>query len=298
MRSTHRSTRRAPASAVRTAGLSWAFAALAALPASGQRPPATPDAGPDTTRIVSLRLLGGGTLEGRVLARGDTLTLRLLSGDTLRVARERIVGEETLEGSVVDGEYWPADPNRTSLFVGPTARTLPQGRGYMASYELFFPLAGVGVTDHFTLAGGVPLVGALLDQGLFYVAPKVRFPGTPAGLDLAVGGLAFVAPEDGTVGVVYGVATVGDRDRSLTVGAMHGWVDDDWGEFFGMLGGEARVARRVKLIGESYFSSEAGLIMAGPRFFTDRLSADLGVLIPVDDGFETLLPMVNFMFSW
>lgn len=300
MRFTHRRT---PTSHRRLAATSPAPLAIlllglvSATPVGAQESPAPVAA--DTTRVVSVRLRGGGTLEGQVLARGDTLVLRLLSGDTLRIGADRVLAEEVLDGAIVEGEFWPDDPNRTSLFVGPTARTLPKGRGYIASYELFFPLAGVGVTDHFTLAGGFPLVGDLLDEGIFYLAPKARLPGTPPDVDVALGGLVFLAPDDGTVGVLYAVTTLGNRDTSVTLGLMHGWVDDDWGEFFGMLGGEARVAKRVKLIGESYVSSEAGLVMAGPRFFTDRLSADLGVMIPFDDGgAETLLPMVNFMFSW
>ncbi len=256
------------------------------------------EATPNDSTVVSVRLSGGGELRGRVLSEGDPLVLLLLSGDTLSVARERVVSVEELDGTVVDGDYWPNDPNRTSLFVGPTARTLRQGDGYMASYELFFPLVGFGVTDHVTLAGGFPLIGEILDEGVFYLAPKLRAPGLGPRVDLAVGGLIFVAPGEGTAGVVYAVTTLGSRDASVTLGVLDAWIGDRLGDAFVLAAGDIRVARNAKIVSENYFSGEEGFLMGGVRFFAERMSGDLGIAVTTGGSGGDLLPIVNFMFSW
>lgn len=252
----------------------------------------------DTTRVVEVTLVDGSTVRGRILSDGDPLRIRLARGDVLEVARARVRSVTEAEGALVEGEYWPEDPNRTSLFVGPTARTLERGRGYLGVYELFFPLAGVGLSDHVTLAAGAPILGDLLEEGLFYIAPKIRFPGTGPNLDVAVGGLAFLAGDD-HLGVLYGVMTAGNRDRSVTVAALVPWYDREWGDQpFVMVGFEARTSKSIKLMSENYISADAVLVTFGPRFFSERLSADVGVAVAGEGGFETIFPIVNFMYSW
>jgi hypothetical protein len=157
----------------------------------------------------------------------------------------------------------------------------------------------VGVNDYVTLAAGAPILGDLLEEGVIYLVPKIRIPGTGPNFDLAVGGLAFFAGTDGSAGVLYGVGTFGSRDRSVTVGALIPWVDRDWAEepFF-MVGGEMRTSRSIKLMTENYLSSEGGLITFGPRFIGDRLSADLGVAVPFDGSNASIFPIINFLFSW
>ncbi len=254
---------------------------------------------PDSASVSQVTLVDGVVLVGAVLSDGDPLRLRLLSGDVIEIAQARVRSVGPVEGRVVGGSLWPDDPNRTSLFLGPTARTLPKGRGYVGTYELFFPLVGVGVTDHITLAGGMPILSSFIEDEIFYVAPKVRLPSTGKGLDVAVGGLAFVKAGRGSAGVVYGVATVGTRDRSVTFGGLWPWVDESWGRTpFALVGFEVRTSKSIKLISENYVSTDGSLLVFGPRFLGDRISADLGVALGISDGSAGLFPLINFMYTW
>ncbi|MFQ5584937.1 MAG: hypothetical protein ACE5GL_10920, partial [Calditrichia bacterium] len=79
------------------------------------------------------------------------------------------------------------------MLFAPTARPLKQGQGYFSVYQIFFPFVAVGVTDFFTLAGGVSLIPGARSQ-LLYVAPKI----TPLHLkkfDLAFGLLYLAVPD-------------------------------------------------------------------------------------------------------
>ena len=60
-----------------------------------------------------------------------------------------------------------------------------------------------------------------------------------------------------------------------------------------------RVSRTIKLITENYFTSDRSLSSIGVRFFGERLSADLGVALFVDEGdVSPTLPIVNFVCVW
>lgn len=257
--------------------------------------------------LLRVRLADGTTLFARVVGvDGDRVTLETVGGDRLEVAADRIRSMTPARGKVVDGEFWAEDPNRTRLLVlAPTGRTLDRGEGYLSSFWIFLPFVSYGVTDHITLSGGTPLLPEVIGR-VVYLAPKVRVHRRP-GVDLAVGSLAFFATEavdEGSIGLLYGVGTFGNPDRSLSAGA-------GWGFALGggdarvsndpvvLLGGEFRVARNVKLLTENYFvpGESEGILSAGVRLFGERLSVDFGVgtLTGVSPGW---LPVLNFVYNF
>jgi hypothetical protein len=205
-------------------------------------------------------------------------------------------------GRLVDGAFWRRDPNQTRLFFGPTARTLPEGDGYLSVFELFFPIVAVGVNDRVTLAGGTPLFFFSGSGGHpFWFAPKVGLVQDDR-IEVAVGVLAlFGTGSTESVGIVYGISSFGDPDGGVHLGAGWGYDRGDLASRPAlMLGGETRIGPSTKLITENYlFPSDGGVISAGIRFFGERLSADLGLATPVGDGAGTFIfPLVNFSWSW
>ncbi|HSG09977.1 MAG TPA: hypothetical protein VLA36_16575 [Longimicrobiales bacterium] len=252
---------------------------------------------PDSLPVQEIRLRDGSVLYGRVLQDANPTRVRLLSGDVIEVARERVLSITPALGRVVKGEFWREDPNRTRLFFGPTARGLKKGRGYVAAYELFMPFVGVAITDNVVLAGGTPLFGGF-DERPYWLAPKVRVH-SGASTDVAVGALVF-AVDDESAGVLYGVATRGSSDHSLSVGLGYGFTNGDLADKpVVMVGFEARGSKSMKFISENYvFPGGLGLISFGPRFFGERISADLGLAVIFADGDAVSFPLVNFVYAW
>lgn len=256
----------------------------------------------DATQEITLE--GGTKYLGRVLDPADPLRFELLSGDVLEIAHARLICIRVVPGTRQEGEFWPEDPNTTRLFFGPTGRALRQGEGYFSVIEIIMPFVSVGITDRFTLSGGTPLIFTSDGPQLFWFAPKLQVIRTGS-FDASVGVLGFlVAGETESVGVLYSVATWGaTSDAAVTAGI--GW---GYGTSSGihdtpavMLGGERRLSRSAKLITENYFfpSEGAGLLSLGPRFFGERLTADLGLAMPVGQGAEFFVfPVVNFAWNW
>lgn len=301
----HRFTRRA-AAALHPVLLLAALllAGLAPTPAAAQvvRPPAVSDT------VWSVRLVDGSTVIGRVVAAdGERFTLETTGGVRMELTVAQVRSLAPLRGRVMNGEAWPEDPNASRLFFGPTARPVGAGRGYFGVFELVFPYLAYGITENFTIAGGTT-VGPTITGDVLYVAPKLSVVHRPD-LAIAVGALALALPgdtEEGISGLLYGVASFGEPDASLTAGygfpfytASGGNVDVDLGIL--MLGGETRMGRQTKLLTENYFfpSEGLGILTAGIRFFGERLSADAGVGLGVGSG-DTFccIPLVNFVYSF
>ena len=128
--------------------------------------------------------------------------------------------------------------------------------------------------------------------------------------------------EDARAGLAYGVATVGSDDNAWTVGA--GWAysryyENEYGpscltvpyqpceptrvaQMEGspvlMVGGERRISRRGKFISENYVFDGGGIASFGVRFLGERLSADLGLAIPLGVDQFIAVPVVNFVWTF
>ena len=215
--------------------------------------------------------------------------------------RSRVRTIRVAKGTVRNGEMWREDPNLTRLFFSPTARTMPKGHGYVAGYELVFPFVAVAPTDNLLLAGGTPLFGDLLDDRVFYFAPKLNVYSSGR-TDLAIGGFFFHEVDghgDMNLGALYAAVTQGSSDAAITLVVGAGYDEDGFFDTpVAMLGGEYRMSRTIKLITENYLTSEASLFTLGPRFFGERLSADLGIGFAVNDSDVFTVPIVNFVYVW
>lgn len=268
-----------------------------AVRAEEDLPPDSPAAA-DTT-LQRLELRDGSVLYGRVLQEGDPLLFRLTNGGELQVAREDLRSLRAVEMSPAGSRF---DPNTTRLFFGPTARTLPKGRGYASLFELVIPFIGYGINDHLLVSGGTPLflVG---DEGsrLFWLTTKWRLL-SRKDLALAIGALGFATLDgENSAGILYGVATRGTEHAALHAGLGYGVIDGGLADHPAvLLGGEIVLRPGITLLSENYLLPGGNAVFGiGPRFSGERFCVDLGLLMPfaTDDAFF-LFPMVNLVWNW
>jgi hypothetical protein len=288
------------------AALAAAAGMLAPAPAAAQDAPTVDTI--TTSDVREVRLADGSVIYGRIVSEdGARLTIVTLSGARIEVERAQVSSISEVRGRVRGNEVWPADPNRTRLFFGPTGRTLAAGEGYFGAFELFLPFIGYGATDWLTLSGGIPIIPEAMGE-LAYVAPKVRVA-HGRGIDVSIGAFGFLSTEAlGSGGLVYGVGTLGNDDDAITLGAGFPFLvseeDSELAEDVPILilGGEHRLTRRTKLLSENYLvpgETTVGLFSAGIRFIGDRLSGDIGIAGGADeDGSLCCVPLVNFVYTF
>ena len=258
-------------------------------------PAAAQDAG-----YSQVDLRDGGSLFGLVIEAGERVRVVVAAGDTLDLPRSQVERIRAVRGEMVDGQFMRADPNETRLFFGPTARTLPAGDAYLGVFELLMPFLAVGVTDRITIAGGTPLIFGEGMPVAIYLAPKVQLLRSEL-VTGSIGSMSLFA-EGESFGVVYGVITAESRDgqASFTGGGGLGYADEVSNEPVVMLGGDVRVSRSMKILSENYFFPGEGAVLTGGfRFLGERLSADVGLALPIvgSEG-GIALPLVNFVYSF
>jgi hypothetical protein len=251
------------------------------------------------TEIVKIELKDGSVLIGEILSEtNDVIVIQTKSGIKSEIAKVEIAKRKVVTDSMVKGQVWDSDPNKTRLFFAPTGRALNKGEGYFAIYELFFPFVAFGVTDNFTLAGGMSLFPGADDQ-LLYIAPKYTFL-NKSNMDLSAGVLYMRIPEVSEgAGIAYGVGSFGSNDNAVTVGLGYGFAGGDLADNPMLtLGGELRVGRYVKLISENWFflGEDFGLVSGGLRFFGEKMAGDFGFIVPTEVG--EFIPWLGFAYNF
>jgi hypothetical protein len=231
---------------------------------------------------------------------GSRLTFRTTAGILIDADIAQVHTIRVVAGHAAGGAFYAEDPNPTRLFFGPTGRSLRQGHGYVAVYEVVLPFVQVGLTDRISVGAGTPIFFGGGSDHPFWITPKVQILSRPT-TQAAVGVMHFMNVGDGNLGVAYGAVTQGNTDTAITLGAGYAYTRTS-GEVEGagvwMVGGEHRVSRRVKLITENYIFNGGGLASFGVRFLGEHLAADLGLVVPLWVGESIAFPMVNFLWQF
>ena len=266
---------------------------------------------PDSSAVQVVRLADGSSLVGRFVdVSGDPVRFETGGGIiSIRRADLRDIREMS-RSAVKNGQVWFDDPNPTRLFFGPTARSLPKGEGDFSSTYLFFLSGGYGVGGNAQLGGGFSIFPSdRFTDNIFFLTAKVGFR-AGKNAQFAVGGLvgtvgAFGGDLGGSdragVGALYGVGTFGSQDHSLTAGTIMPFAAGDFAnDPILMLGGETRVARRLKLVTENYLSTAGGdaILSYGLRILGEKMSASLGLINSPSNGIFPGIPYVDFVIRF
>lgn len=288
-----------------------ACALAAALPLSAAAQPAGPvlAVAADTSQRQLIKLRDGSTILGRITHTwGDSARVQSMAG-TLVVRRMNVTSVKLVAASSIhDGVYWPDDPNATRLFFGPTARMLKKGEGYIANHWLFFMDGYGGVTDRFTLGGGMSLFPTdnFLKDNAYFLSPKIgitrgeRF-NTAAGV--WIGGAPFNDEVEGdfTFGIAYGVATWGGPEGAFTLGGGYGFAEGKLARNpMVMAGGTKRLSKRLSFVTENWIFpnvQDHPLVSVGLRTIGENISWDFGAITVLGTGEGTVL-VPWFGASW
>ncbi len=256
----------------------------------------------DTTIVQQVELLDGTKLFGRI-ARidGTQILFRTVGGLEIGFRRRDVKQVRVVRGRRYQGEFWPADPSDSRLFLAPTARVPGHGHGYAGVYELVVPSFGVGIGKIGMISGGFSAIpGIDLEDQVFYIAPKLQLFSSKY-LQGAVG-LLWVKPgtSEESVGMVYTGITAGDFRAafsggiSFPFGSRSGFSEDP----LLMLGGEVRATKSLKLITENWIvpGEEATILSFGFRIIQSRLTVEAAVATSTEGG--GFLPLVNFSITW
>ena len=266
------------------------------------------------TQII--KMFDGTTLTGKITQVGQTDIKFQTSMGELTVPIANIEEIREIKSSAFKkGGYWFPNPNKTRLYLAPTARMLEAGSGYFADADLFFPSFAYGLTDFLTIGAGMSIFpGVDFDKQILYVSPKI---GVSAGekYSLAVSGTWISIPdytdelfsddeedENLDLGMVFGVGTYGSEDNTITLGLGWGFVEGgETSEAVIIFGGEYRLSRRISFVSENWKFPDLDQPLGsyGIRFLGEKLSVDMAFYAPLgEDFFFPGIPFVDFVYNF
>ncbi|MBT3341990.1 MAG: hypothetical protein HN712_16400 [Gemmatimonadetes bacterium] len=280
--------------------------------------PATADESTATevADVTILELQDGSTVNAASIEdQGDTVIVITDLGVRMQIPVTAIVDRRLVKpdraGRLVRAGY---DPTHSRLLLAPTGRPLARGRGYISDHFFFFPAVAYGVTNHFSMLGGMSAFpGVGLSEQVRYIAPRYARHLTKR-TSISAGSLigSFGSGGDGgTAGVGFLMATHGDVDQSITLGLGLGWAKghDDPARFLDGpiigFGFQRRLKDHLAVVSESWLITGEGVDLGQQpfgvalRFFSGALSVDLGALLIgelLQEGFP--IPWLSFAYHF
>lgn len=206
-----------------------------------------------------------------------------------------------------DGTYWLDNPQATRYFWSPNAYSLKAGEGYYQNVWILANQVIYGITDHFS--AGVGMVPLFLFDGAptpAWITAKYSVPVVENKFNLGVGALGGtvigVEEEDNTTfGILYGIATIGSKDRNLNIGLGWGFADGEIAKNPTLnISGMIRIGPKGYLMTENYIigtpEETVVVTMVGARSMIRRVGLDYGLVIPFSSEMDSFVavPWLGF----
>lgn len=245
---------------------------------------------------------------------------RAVAKAEMPIATETLRARESIEQIVFDPDI--TDPTTFRTIVLPTARSIGEGKGFVASYDIAGVLGGYGVTDRLTVLAGAIYIPRFVGSRTFDVTAGARYEVHRADFVRVAGGvqLNYSSSDSSSIALVapYAVVSVGDDDHRASLAlsyAARRHVPVS-GESFAREaivlagGGDIRVARNWKLAAEGFViegvdaptrstrdgGSDLWGATATVRYFGERFAIDAGALINSSGGTIGAAPVVSFVW--
>ena len=251
----------------------------------------------DSTRLVKVNMNDGAEFIGNIISENDT-SMQFLTGKygQLGILKKDITKvTEIARSSVVKGKIWGENPQSARYLFMPNGYGLKKGEGYYQNIWVLFNQVSVGVTDYFSVgAGTVPTF--LFGSGLMpvWVVPKFSIPVVKDKFNVGVGAFTgtVIGESNSGFGILYGLATVGDRNSNLTFGLGYGYAAGSFAKSpMISLAGMVRVSHRGYLLTENYYikvdTESLTLISMGGRSILGKAGLDYGLVLPLSGEMDT-----------
>ena len=241
-------------------------------------------------KVIIVRTAGGGEFQGVLFSVGeDRIELLTGEGQILGIAREALLGVEARDFGRDQAEYFQ-DSAANRLILMPTGFGMEPGEFHIAAQEIIVITGSYGISEHFSVWGGVSIPGAVVN--LRWSTPL----GTVTALSLgSFVGATWIDP----IGVLlpYALASFGHPNRNVTVaaGVPLSWSADRALRPLGLLGaigGKIIVSATASIVTENWILaysdgwtwSEFSMFFAPAVVFRiagPRISWDIGAVVPL-----------------
>jgi hypothetical protein len=262
----------------------------------------------DMTKTYQIELMDGTEFIGTILSKDSAvLEISTSSIPKIQIYVETIKKMKTVDTKMVfKGATAIPNPNPTRYLFAPSAFNLKKGEGYYQNTYLLLNSVNYGITDHFSIGGGIELISTFSTIGtgwspIWLFTPKVGYEvakNVNVGAGLLVANMGF----KGGFQLAYGLVTYGNPENNVTLAVSTGWANGTYLKNPPItLNGMFRMGRRTSFITENWIVPSIGTLYSyGVRFFGSKISVDLGFLNNKDIMKSILIgvPYVDFVVKF
>ncbi len=254
---------------------------------------------PDTIRVFRIETKDNNLFTGQIIHE-DSMQIVLKSENLgeITIPRHEIKSMREVESAQKVGEtYWLPNPQATRYFWAPNGYGLEKGELWYQNIWIMYNQLSYGFSDYFSCGAG--MVPMFLFGGTatpVWLVPKISLPIVENKFNLGAGALlATVLGEDaGSFGLLYGTATLGSRDKNVSIGMAYGFIEDNWADVPVInLAGMVRTGPRGYFITENYIISAEGetavILSLGGRSILRNVGLDYSLWIPIVPEMETFI---------
>ena len=202
----------------------------------------------DKDDLFQIKLNNGNILTGKIINRSSTeISIKTDNLGIVKVKPESIKETELINSKQLKGdEYWFSNPNYTRYFFSPTAFNLKPKEGYYQNTYISINSVNVGLTDNFSIGGGVVLPLSV------FITPKIGFNITK-NWAVSAGTILGIIPGPQLVGIFYGVTTIGTEENNLTIGGGAFYFNEELLERpILTISGMARASKKIAFVTENW----------------------------------------------
>ncbi|MBC8145552.1 MAG: hypothetical protein H7X80_08190 [bacterium] len=247
---------------------------------------------------------------------------RVVARVVMPVETESMRAHEAIEQIVFEPDV--VDPTTFRNVLLPTARSIGDGRAFIASYDVAGVLAGYGLTDRLSVIAGGMYVPGFIGSPIVDVTAGAKYEFVREDYVRVAGGFQFnqSITDSSSIAVAapYAVASIGDDDSRASVAlsyAARRHTPESGAPFTRealvlAAGGDVRIARNWKVAAEGFViegidqqadesrggTSDVWGTTATVRYFGDQFALDAGALITGSRGTIGVAPVVSFVWVW
>jgi hypothetical protein len=226
----------------------------------------------------------------------DTEIVRLKTNNLgeLTIQRSDIERMSPMDSKIRIGtEFWFENPQATKYFWGANGYNLRPGEAFYQNTWVMFNQFTVGVTDNFSIgAGFIPLFLFAGAPTPVWITPKVSFPVKADKFHLGAGAFigTILGDEVGGYGLLYGISTIGSRDKNITFGLGYGFADGELAKTpYINISGMIRTGERGYFLTENYYVDGVAVLSFGGRTLFKGTGLDYGLLLPFGAGSDVFV---------
>ena len=224
----------------------------------------------------------GSRFVGKLMARqDDVITLQTRNMGLMYIPVSQIKSIEEVGNTrknVGNSDTWHRNPYAVQGLIFPTAFGLERGEGYYQNTMVGFNRFNYGMTDHFSVGGGLEIISLFAGgkPSVVFIEPKISHS-IGKNFHLAVGAyMLFSSNFESAVTVLpFSTFSIGNRDNNFTLGGYIPTTRN--GSPLILIGGQVRTGRKFGFTSELHLVDGEGFLIFGGRYIGESFGLNFGL---------------------